>query len=119
MTRPILARCSRHSSEAEHRHHLARGAFTPRRQRRFGSRIQVQDPFRPREARMDEDRFNMELRKFLKTVGVTSQRELENAVRQALAARKIKGDQTLKAKMVLTVPAIGLSYEIDGTIALG
>jgi hypothetical protein len=68
---------------------------------------------------MDENRFNMELRKFLKTVGVTSQRELETAVREALASGKIKSDQTLKAKMVLTVPAIGLSHEIDGTIALG
>jgi len=67
---------------------------------------------------MDEDRFNMELRKFLKTVGVTSQREVENAVRQALAAGKIKGDATLKAKVVLTVPAVGLAHEIDGTIAL-
>ena len=68
---------------------------------------------------MDEDRFNMELRKFLKTVGVTSQREIENAVREALAGGKVKGKETLKARMVLTVPAIGLKHEIDGTIALG
>jgi len=67
---------------------------------------------------MDEDRFNLELRKFLKMVGVTSQREVEAAVREALAAGKIKGNETLKAKMVLTVPAIGLAHEIDGTIAL-
>jgi hypothetical protein len=68
---------------------------------------------------MDEDRFNLELRKFLKMVGVTSQREIETAVRQALAAGKIKGNETLEAKMVLTVPAIGLAHEIDGTMALG
>jgi hypothetical protein len=68
---------------------------------------------------MDEDRFNMEIRKFLKTVGVTSQREIETAVRQALAAGKIKGNATLKAKVVLTLPALGLSHEIDGDIALG
>jgi hypothetical protein len=68
---------------------------------------------------MDEDRFNMELRKFLKTVGVTSQREVENAVRQALASGKIKNTATLKAKVVLTMPDIGLAHEIDGTIALG
>jgi hypothetical protein len=68
---------------------------------------------------MDEDRFNLELRKFLKMVGVTSQREVEAAVRQALAAGKIKGNETLEAKMVLTVPAIGLAHEIDGTMALG
>jgi hypothetical protein len=68
---------------------------------------------------MDEDRFNMELRKFLKIVGVTSQRELETAVRRALAAGKIKGDAKLRAKVVLTLPAIGLTHEIEGDIALG
>jgi hypothetical protein len=68
---------------------------------------------------MDEDRFNMEIRKFLKVVGVTSQREIEAAVRKAVAAGKVKGNASLKAKMVLTMPEIGLSHEIDGDIALG
>ncbi|HEV2548494.1 MAG TPA: DUF6494 family protein [Stellaceae bacterium] len=68
---------------------------------------------------MNEDRFNMEIRKFLKVVGVTSQREIETAVRQAVGSGKVKGTTTLKAKMVLTIPAIGLSHEIDGDIALG
>jgi hypothetical protein len=68
---------------------------------------------------MDEDRFNMEVRKFLKVVGVTSQREIENAVRAALATGKIKDNAKLKAKVVLTMPAIGLNHEIDGEIALG
>jgi hypothetical protein len=68
---------------------------------------------------MDEDRFNMDVRKFLKAVGVTSQREIENAVREALAAGKIKGNAQLKAKIVLTIPAIGLRHEVDGDIALG
>jgi len=68
---------------------------------------------------MDEDRFNMEIRKFLKVVGVTSQREIETAVRDAVNAGKVKGNASLKAKMVLTIPAIGLSHEIDGDIALG
>ena len=67
---------------------------------------------------MDEDHFNMDIRKFLKVVGVTSQREIEIAVRNALAAGKIKEDATLKAKVVLSVPALGLSHEIDGDIAL-
>ena len=67
---------------------------------------------------MDEDRFNMEIRKFLKVVGVTSQREIETAVRHAVDAGKVKGDATLKAKMVLTIPAVGLTHEIDGDIAL-
>ena len=68
---------------------------------------------------MDEDRFNMEIRKFLKVVGVTSQREIETAVRDAVGAGKLKGNATLKAKMVLSIPVIGLSHEIDGDIALG
>jgi hypothetical protein len=67
---------------------------------------------------MDEDRFNMELRKFLKLVGITSQREIEGAVRAALAAGKIKDNARLKAKMVLSIPAIGLNHEIDSDIAL-
>lgn len=67
---------------------------------------------------MNEDRFNMDIRKFLKVVGVTSQREIEIAVRNALAAGKIKDEATLKAKMVLSVPALGLTHEIDGDIAL-
>ena len=68
---------------------------------------------------MDEDRFNMEIRKFLKVVGVTSQREIETAVRKAVAAGKVKGNASLKAKVVLTMPEIGLSHEIDGAIDLG
>ena len=68
---------------------------------------------------MDEDRFNMDLRKFLKVVGVTSQREIETAVRDALAAGKVKGNAKLKAKVVLTIAAINLTHEVDGDIALG
>ena len=67
---------------------------------------------------MDEERFTTDLRKFLRQVGVTSQREIENAVRQALAAGKIKDSVPLKAKMVLSIPAIGLSHEVDSEIAL-
>jgi hypothetical protein len=68
---------------------------------------------------MDEDRFNMSIRKYLKTVGVTSQREIETAVRAALAAGKAKPGAKFKAKMVLTLPALGLSHEIDGEIETG
>ena len=67
---------------------------------------------------MDADRFNMEIRKFLKVVGVTSQREIEGAVQKAMAAGKLKGNENLAAKIVLTIPSIGLSHEIDGTIEL-
>ena len=68
---------------------------------------------------MDEDRFNMELRKFLKQVGVTSQREIEKAVRDAVAAGKLKGNEKLPAKMVLTVGGVSLTHEISGEIELG
>jgi hypothetical protein len=68
---------------------------------------------------MDEDRFNMEVRKFLKVVGVTSQREIEKAVRAALDAKRLSGRETLKAKVVLSIEAIGLAHTIEGDIALG
>jgi hypothetical protein len=67
---------------------------------------------------MDEDRFNMEVRKFLKLVGVTSQREIEKAVRDALEAGKLKGNEKLAARMVLTIDGVGLRHEIDDTIEL-
>lgn len=68
---------------------------------------------------MNEDTFNMEVRKFLKVVGITSQREIENAVRKALGAGKLKPNATLDAKMVLTIPALGLEHPIDGKIKTG
>ena len=68
---------------------------------------------------MNEDRFNMEVRKFLKEVGVTSQREIEVAVRQRLADGKLRDNATLNARMVLSVPELGLTHEVNGAIALG
>lgn len=68
---------------------------------------------------MDEEVFNMELRKFLKKVGVTSQREIEIAVRDALEGGKLKGSETLKVKAVLTIEGLDLSHDIDGEIKLG
>ena len=67
---------------------------------------------------MNEDVFNMELRKFLKKVGVTSQREIEQAVRDALASGALTGDEVLKAKMRLTVEGLDIAYDIDGDISL-
>jgi hypothetical protein len=68
---------------------------------------------------MDEDRLNIEIRKFLKTVGVTSQREIELAVRKAVAEGKLKGNAKLQAKMVLTIPAVDLAHEITSDIEIG
>ncbi|HVO15660.1 MAG TPA: DUF6494 family protein [Alphaproteobacteria bacterium] len=68
---------------------------------------------------MDEEVFNIEIRKFLKEVGVTSQRAIEQAVRDAVKSGKLKGGEALKARMVLTVDAIGVKHSVDGTIKLG
>jgi hypothetical protein len=68
---------------------------------------------------MNEDVFNGSLRRFLKKVGITSQREIEKAVRDALAAGRLKGHERLPAKMVLTIGGVSLSYEISDEIELG
>ena len=68
---------------------------------------------------MNEDVFNASLRKFLKQVGVTSQREIEKAVRDALEAGKLKGHEKLPAKMVLTIGGLTLSHEVNEEIELG
>ncbi len=67
---------------------------------------------------MDEEVFNMQLRKFLKNVGITSQREIESAVRAALEDGTLKGDETVKAKVTLSIESLGVSSEIDGDIDL-
>lgn len=67
---------------------------------------------------MQEEVLNTSLRKFLKTVGVTSQREIEQAIRAAVAAGKIKGNEALKAKMVLTIGEVGLDHTIESRIEL-
>ncbi|AMK78422.1 MULTISPECIES: DUF6494 family protein [Methylomonas] len=67
---------------------------------------------------MNEDTFNMEIRKFLKTVGISSQREIEHAVAKALESGKLNGSESISVKMTLEVPAVGVSHCIEGTIAL-
>ncbi len=67
---------------------------------------------------MDEDVFNMEVRKFLKKVGITSQREIEQAVRDGLESGKLTGKETLKAKVRLTIETLGVSCDVEGEISL-
>ena len=67
---------------------------------------------------MDDDAFNMSLRKFLKQVGVTSQREIEAAVQAAIDSGKISGNETLTAKVTLEIGGVDLNHEIDGQISL-
>ena len=67
---------------------------------------------------MDEDILNMSIRKFLKKVGVTSQREIEAGVRDAVAAGKLSGNEKLAARVQLSIGDIGLDVAIDGDITL-
>jgi len=67
---------------------------------------------------MNEDVFNSSIRRFLKTLGVTGQREIEKAVRQALADGRLKGDEKLPAQAVITIGSIQLRHEISETIDL-
>ncbi len=66
---------------------------------------------------MSDDGFNMSLRKFLKTVGVTSQQQIEEAVRAARDTG-IKPRGTVNAKMVLTIDGLGLSHTVEGKIEM-
>jgi hypothetical protein len=68
---------------------------------------------------MNEDVFNTSLRGFLKKVGITSQREIEKVVRDAVASGKLKGNEKLPAKMVLTLGGVSFTHEISGEIELG
>ena len=67
---------------------------------------------------MNEDKFNTSLRGFLKKVGITSQREIEKAVRDAIEAGKLKGNEKLPAKMTLIVQGVSLDVTFDDTISL-
>ena len=67
---------------------------------------------------MDQETFNISIRKFLKMVGVSSQREIEQAVQKALEAKRLKGDETLAAKVMLEIPALGVKVPFDGEIKL-
>jgi hypothetical protein len=67
---------------------------------------------------MNEDVLNTSVRRFLKKVGITSQREIEKAVRDAVASGRLKGNEALPATMTLTVGDVGIVMEIDGAIEL-
>jgi hypothetical protein len=68
---------------------------------------------------MNEETLNIELRKFLKQVGLTSQRAIELAVHEALAAGRLEGRETIAARMTLELPDLGARHVVDGAIALG
>lgn len=70
------------------------------------------------ESKFNQETFNLEVRKFLKKVGVNSQREIERAVGDALKAGALMGDEHLRAEVTLSIPGIKLTYRIDDDIAL-
>ena len=67
---------------------------------------------------MDQETFNLSIRKFLKMVGVNSQREIEHAVEKAIAAHKLSGSEALAAHVTLEIPQLGLKVPFHGEIKL-
>jgi hypothetical protein len=67
---------------------------------------------------MNDDTFNLSIRKFLKLVGVSSQREIEHAVARAMESGAAKGTESFPATMTLEVPGLKLNVKFDGKIEL-
>ena len=67
---------------------------------------------------MNEETFNISIRKFLKLVGVSSQRDIEQAVAQAVADGAVAGTESFPAKMTLEIPGLKLNVKFDGEIRL-
>jgi hypothetical protein len=67
---------------------------------------------------MNEEIFNLGIRKFLKQFGVTAQREMETAVDQAIRAGKLRGSETLKARATLSIDGLPMKMTIDQDIPL-
>ena len=67
---------------------------------------------------MNEETFNLSLRKFLKMVGISSQREIEHAVAKAIADGVIAGTESFPAKVTLEVAGLKLNVKFDGEIRL-
>jgi hypothetical protein len=67
---------------------------------------------------MDQETFNLSIRKFLKMVGVNSQREMEQAVQKAMMDGKLQGSETVPVKCTLEIPALGVKVPFDGEIRL-
>lgn len=66
---------------------------------------------------MNEETFNLSMRKFLKMVGVSSQNEIEKAVAKAIADKSITGSETLPATMTLEIAGLKLNVKFDGKIS--
>ena len=67
---------------------------------------------------MDQETFNLSIRKFLKMVGVNSQREMEQAVQKSVESGRLKGDEAIPVKCTLEIPTLGVKVPFDGEIRL-
>ena len=67
---------------------------------------------------MNEEVLNIQIRKFLKKVGIRSQREIEHAVRRSFEKSSLVGINKLEASILLEVPAVGIKVSIEGEIKL-
>jgi len=67
---------------------------------------------------MDDEVLNIQVRKFLKKVGIQSQREIEQAVKDHIRNGSLSGAEKLDATMLLEVPEIGLKVSIEGEIVI-
>ena len=72
----------------------------------------------PWRMEMDEDALNLQIRRFLKKVGITSQREIEKAVREAAEGGTLGDAASVKAVMTLSIPDLGLELDVEDVIAL-
>jgi len=67
---------------------------------------------------MNEETFNLSIRKFLKVVGVSSQREIEQAVGKAVESGTIAGVECFPATMTLRIPGLQLEVSFEGEVRL-
>jgi hypothetical protein len=67
---------------------------------------------------MDQETFNLSIRKFLKMVGVNSQREIEQAVQKAVMSGSLQGSESFPVQVTLEIPRLGVKVPFDGEIRL-
>jgi phosphate uptake regulator len=68
---------------------------------------------------LNEERLNLAIRKFLKVVGVTSQREIEQAIRDAVAAGQLSADGAVEARVTLELPGLEVTHVVEDRLELG
>jgi hypothetical protein len=67
---------------------------------------------------MDQETFNLSIRKFLKMVGVNSQREIEQAIQKSIESGQLKGSESIPIRATLEIPSLGVKVPFDSEIKL-